>query len=93
MQLEFGDGADADTFETFFAHLTQGYVVRLNGKDTVIYATRPEDLNAWAHVPDGTFKPDVVGLYGFEWSDGGSAADLAKPHGAAWDAIVEVLIY
>ena len=93
MQLEFGEGTDHDTFETFFGHLARaGYIVRLNGHDMTVYSTRP-DLSSWAYVPKDKFKADTVGLYGFKWDEETCEPDLTKPYGAAWDQIVEVLIY
>lgn len=75
----FGPNTDDDTFDGVFGHLTNGYVIAVNGVDMVA-----QDL----------YKGTQVGLYGFAFDDEQEGYfDPDRPVGFAWDDIHTVHIY
>jgi hypothetical protein len=57
--LSFGDGADGDTFDNVFGHLSKGYVIRLNGTMLVCTSTRVGEATGLAgQVFDGKRATD-----------------------------------
>ena len=80
MRLEFGDGADNDTFDNVFGHLANGhYIVEVNG-----IGIQVEDT----YGPDGS-----SGLFGLIFNDELGEAEPGNERFFAWENIESVVIY
>lgn len=80
MKLEFGDGADNDTWDNIFRHIAENsYVVEVNGIDIQLTGT---------YQVDGT-----SGLTGFLWNNEAGEGDITNRVEFGWDEIEKVVIY